>query len=246
MQVTEDMLLNGQVLIRQPQEGYRVAIDPILLAASIEAMPGERVLDVGAGVGAASLCLAKRVQECKITGLETQWDYVRLAVDNINLNNLRTRVEMIAGDLMSPPPRLAAGTFNHVMANPPYHDASYRPSPNMGKALANQETEINLAHWVRFCLLMVKPQGTVTFIHRADRLSEILSLFHGKVGGMTVFPLWPSAEKPAKRVIIRGRKNSNAPLVISTGLILHQTDGQYTKEAEAILRAGAPLKLMVG
>ena len=59
---TEDRLLGGKVRLRQPRDGYRAAIDPVLLAASVPAKPGERVLDLGTGAGAAALCLMARVE----------------------------------------------------------------------------------------------------------------------------------------------------------------------------------------
>lgn len=182
--ITQDYLLGGRVQIRQPAEGYRVAIDPIFLAASLQPESGTTILDIGAGVGAAALCLAARISDCRITGLETQRDIVRLAFDNIALNHMRDRVEIIAGDLLRPPPRLAAGTFAHVMANPPYLEASHHtPSVKEQKAYSHGEGEATLEHWVRFALLMVRPKGTVTFIHRADRLDQIISTFAGKMGG---------------------------------------------------------------
>lgn len=240
---TQDYLLGGKVTIRQPSLGYRVAIDPIFLAASIDAKEGESVLDVGMGVGAASLCLAYRNLHCKIVGLEVQREYVRMAAENIILNEVRNRVEVLHGDLLKSPPRLAAGTFSHVMANPPYLESTRsNTSLDIGKATANIEAEAKLEQWAKFCLLMVKPKGTVTFIHRADRLDHILSYFAGKMGEITVFPLWPGKGKPAKRVIVKGRKNSNAPMRLLPGLNLHEPDGSYSREAEAILRDASSLE----
>jgi tRNA1(Val) A37 N6-methylase TrmN6 len=211
----------------------------------MEVSLGDHVLDIGAGVGAASLCLVARQPDCRVTGLEVQWPYFRLAVDNITLNNYRERVEMVFGDLSSPPPRLAAGTFSHVMANPPYLNANHsRHQPHTEKAIATVEGPTDLAQWARFCLLMTKPKGTITLVHRAERLGELLSYFAGKMGDIVVFPLWPSVGKPAKRVLIRGRKNTQGPLRIAPGLVLHHDNGQFTPEAEAILRAGQGLKLL--
>lgn len=241
---TQDYLLGGRVQIRQPAEGYRVAIDPIFLAASIQPEPGTTVLDIGAGIGAASLCLAARMPDCRITGLETQRDAVRLAFDNISLNSMRDRVEILAGDLLRPPPRLAAGTFAHVMANPPYLENSSHTSSSIAqKAQSHGEGEAALEHWVRFALLMVRPKGTVTFIHRADRIDIILSYFAGKMGDIVIYPLWPGKDKPAKRVLIRGCKNANGPSRLSQGMILHGDDGRFTSQAEAILRDGVGLIL---
>src|SRR5271155_2154133 len=117
---TEDRLLGGRIRLKQPAAGYRVAIDPVFLAASVPAEPHQLVLDVGCGAGAAALCLAARVPQCRVVGLELQRDLVRLAGDNVALNGMTMRVSMMVGDLLSPPPRLSAGMFDHVMANPPY------------------------------------------------------------------------------------------------------------------------------
>ncbi len=239
---SKDYLLGGRVLVHQPVQGYRVAIDPIFLAASIPAEPGETILDIGAGVGAASLCLAARVPSVRIVGVELQRDCVRLASENVKLNQMRERVEILHGDLLRPVPRLAAGTFSHVMTNPPYLDATRSNiSPYEAKALSNAEGEADLDQWARFSLLMVRPKGTVTFIHRADRLDQILAYFSGKLGNIIIYPLWPGKNKVAKRVLIQGTKNANAALKLCPGMILHHDDGRYTSEADGVLRHAQPI-----
>ena len=240
--VTQDTLLDRKVKLLQPQSGYRVAIDPVFLASAVQAKAGEHVLDVGAGVGAASLCLAHRVPGCRVTGLEVQRSYIRLAQQNSESNGMRSRVEFLYGDLRQPPPRLAAGTFSHVMANPPYlEEVRSRPAMTVEKDRANREGSTPLELWANFCLLMVKPKGTVTFIHRADRLEHLLTTFAGKLGNIGVFPLWSGPGKPANRLILRGRKNLHGALVLHSGIILHNAGGGYTPEAEAVLRDGQAL-----
>ena len=138
--VTEDKLLGGRIALRQPADGYRVAIDPVFLAAAVPAAPGELVLDVGAGVGAAALCLAWREPNCLIRGIEIEHGLVRLACENAAINGAAARMEFMVGDILRPPPRLAPGTFHHVMANPPYQttQAGTR-SENAARARANVE-----------------------------------------------------------------------------------------------------------
>jgi tRNA1(Val) A37 N6-methylase TrmN6 len=240
---SEDRLLGGRVVLRQPVEGYRVAIDPVLLAAAVPAGPQDTVLDVGSGVGAASLCLAARVAGCRITGLEKQRDLVRLAADNTALNDVAGRVAAIAGDLLSPPPRLAPGSYDHVMANPPFLDPAKATLPRGAKAISNVEGAADLAAWVRFALAMVRPKGMLTFIHRADRIEALLAQLNGRAGEIVLFPLWAGPGKPAKRVLVRARKDVAAPTRLAPGLMLHEADGRYTREAEALLRDGAALEL---
>ena len=241
---TEDALLGGRVRLRQPATGYRAAIDPVFLAASVEAGDQDAVLDMGCGVGAATLCLATRVPFCRITGFDLQRDIVRMASDNISLNDLAGRVSVMHGDLLNPPPRLAPGAFDHVMANPPFLEAAAATPPaDPGAAAARLEGSADLAAWVRIALAMVRAKGSVTFIHRADRLETLLALLAGRAGEIVIFPLWPGGGKPAKRVIVRARKQIATPTRLMPGLVLHQADGRFTAEAEAVLRGGAALVL---
>lgn len=241
---SEDTLLGGRVTLRQPRHGYRAAIDPVLLAAAVPAGDGDTVLDIGCGAGAASLCLARRVEGCRIIGIETQRDLVHLANDNVALNGLFGRFVAVQGDLLHPPPRLEPGSFAHVMANPPFLESgAASASPDAAKVAANIEGEADLAAWVRFALLMARPKGSVTFIHRADRMEQLLAQLSGHAGEIVVFPLWAGAEKPAKRIILRARKSVATPTRLTPGLVLHEPDGRYTPAAEAVLRGGAPLRL---
>jgi len=239
--VSEDRLLDGRVLLRQPEDGYRAAIDPVLLAAAVTAEAGETVLDLGSGVGAASLCLASRVEGCRIFGLEMQPPLVALARQNIEINGFTGRVETMIGTLQSPPPRLAPGSFHHVMTNPPFNAPEGTPSPSAIKDAANRETEMDLAAWMRFAVNMLRPKGVLTVVFRADRLDALMAALHGKAGEMVVTPLWPKRGRPAKRILLRARKGIATPLTLTPGLVLHEEDGRYTALADDILRRGQGL-----
>ena len=241
---TADTLLGGRVRLRQPAAGYRVAVDPVLLAAAVPAATGETVLDAGAGTGAAALCLARRVPACRITGLEIQPALAALAMENAALNGMTGAVQMLEGDVAAAPPDIGRAGFDHAMTNPPYlrESESRRPSTTT-KAIATIERHVGLASWLRFCAGAVKPRGTVTVIHRADRLDEIVPVLSESCGGLVVFPLWPRRDKNATRVIVRGAVRRDMPLRMAPGLVLHEDDGSYTPAAEAVLRSGAALTL---
>jgi tRNA1(Val) A37 N6-methylase TrmN6 len=244
MEITEDMILGGRVRLRQPASGARASIDPVFLAATIEAEPSHQVLDIGCGPGTAMLCLAARLPQCRIFGLEMQRELVHLAGDNLALNGMTGRLAVMIGDLMRPPPRLSFGSFDHVMANPPFLvRGSATEAPNPAKAAAYVEGEADLGEWVRFALTMAKAKGTVTFIHRAGRIDTLIGQLAGRAGEIVIFPLWPGVGKPASRVLVRARKQIAAPARIAPGLVLHETDGRFTAAAEAVLRGGEGLVL---
>jgi len=239
--VSEDRLVDGRVRLLQPVEGYRAAIDPVFLAAAVPAKSGDQVLDAGCGVGAAALCLAIRVPDCRITGLELDPAAFELAKRNIALNGLDGRVEAVLGNIAAPPPRLAPGYFDHVMANPPYLTDGTRPA-DPGRAAAHMEGEVGLDAWVRACLTMLRPKGWLALVHRADRLDAVLAALRERAGEIAVLPLWPMRDRPAKRVLVRARKGVGGPTSLLPGLVLHEPDGRYTAAAEAILRAGQALE----
>jgi tRNA1(Val) A37 N6-methylase TrmN6 len=241
---TEDSLLGGRVRFRQPARGARVAIDPVFLAAAVPAEPDQLILDVGCGAGAAALCLAARVPQCRVIGLELQRDLARLAIENAALNGMTARVSLIAGDLLRPPPRLSPGMFDHVMANPPFIERGRGTvAANPAKAMATVEGEASLADWVRFALAMVRGRGTVSFVHRADRVDALLAQLAGRSGNIALFPLWPMAGRPASRILVRATTQVAAPARLLPGLILHEADGRFSEAAEAVLRGGAALVL---
>jgi tRNA1(Val) A37 N6-methylase TrmN6 len=242
--VTDDRLLGGRVRLRQSADGARAAIDPVFLAAAVPAEPNQQILDAGCGAGAAMLCLAARVPQCRVVGLELQRDLVRIAGDNAVLNRMGDRLSVMVGDLLRPPPRLSPGSFDHVMANPPFIERGRgSEAPNPAKAAANIEGEAALGDWVRFALVMVRAKGTVTFIHRADRIDALLGQLAGRAGGVVIFPLWPRAGQPAGRVLVQARKQIAAPARLAAGLVLHEADGRFTAAAEAVLRGGDALVL---
>lgn len=234
--LTENRLLGGRVQLIQPRRGYRVGIEPVLLAAAVPATAGERVLDLGAGVGAAALCLAARVPGVTVGGLEADPRLVRFALVGAERSQLGDRILFTAGDIMNACRDLNPESYDHVMANPPFIAAGTGRMPeHAGKAAATVESGATLDDWVRVAAAMVRRGGTVTVIHRADRLGAALSSLAGRLGAITVCPLWPGASRPAKRIIVAARKGSAAPLRLLPGLVLHE-NGAFSAEAEGVLR----------
>lgn len=182
--------------------------------------------------------------KCRVVGLELQPDLALLAGENVAINGMEERITVFAGDLLWPPPGLVPGSFDHIMANPPFLERGrVSPPPNPAKAAAAIEGKAGLGDWVRFAVKMARPKGSLTFVHRADRLDALLGELAGRVGGIVVFPLWPALGRDAGRVLVRARKQVSAPARLAAGLVLHEADGRFTAAAEAVLRGGAALPL---
>ncbi|MBL8644897.1 MAG: methyltransferase [Rhodospirillaceae bacterium] len=238
--VTDDALLNGRVRLRQPKTGYRAAIDPVLLAAAVRASGSARVLDAGCGTGAATFCLAARLPLVDVSGLERQPELAALAQEGVALNNLSARARIVQGDLMALPDLICAYPFDIVMTNPPYADGG-TVSPDAQVAAAHHESDADLGQWIAACVGLLKPKGRLVLIHRADRLSEILSCLKLRCGDIRITPLFPKPGEPARRVIVDAGLDRKTGDTLHPGLVLHGPDGAFTPKAQAILRDGLPL-----
>lgn len=243
--LTADGFLDGRLTILQPRSGYRAATDPVLLAASVPAVAGQKVLELGCGAGVASLCLAARVAELQSVGVERQPAYADLARRNAAANGLR--IEVIDSDLAALPKSLRATSFDHVLANPPYFRAGGgTQARDQGREAAFRE-ETPLAAWIDAGLRRLSPGGWLTMIHLAERLDDILAALRGRAGSALILPIAPRPGRAATRVLLRARKGGKAPLQLLAPFILHDgpehlADGDdFTPDARAVLRKGAAL-----
>lgn len=241
--LTDDKFLCGRLRLWQPLRGYRAATDPVLLAAACPASPGESVLDLGCGAGAAALCLATRVPGLRLTGLELQPGYADLARRNAARNAIA--LEVVEGDLRHMPTALRRD-FDHVICNPPYYPAGGTPSPVTARATAMQVEAVALADWISIAARRLRPGGWLTMIAGADALPELLAGL-GKLGSASVLPLAAREGRAAKRVILRARKGGRAQFRLLSPFVIHQGASHlgdredYTPEANAILRSGSDL-----
>lgn len=232
--ITEDMLLGGRLRIRQPARGYRVNADTLLLAGAVEARAGACLLEAGCGVGAALLAVAARTENTTFVGLERDANIAALARENVAANGMSTRVEIVTGDVCGRDAN--RHVFDGVFFNPPFdrEGESRTPSPVRSHAYIAEES---IDAWIAALSDRLTGGAALTLIHRAHKALEILRALDGRLGGVEIMPIRPHADAPAKRVIVRARKGSRAPLRLLKGLDLHDSSGaKYTPQAEALLR----------
>ena len=237
---TDGHLFNGRIRYRQPAAGFRSGIEPVLLAASVMARPGEHVLEAGTGAGAALLCLSARVGGVSAIGVECDPAMAALAADNALANGfdgmsiVAGRIESVTFDRL----------FDHAIANPPYHPANGTGSPLAARENAKRGSEASIAAWIGRLALALRDRGSLTLIVPAGIVPACLTALAGFHCPCTVvYPLWPKANRPAKLVLVRGIKNARTPMRLSPGMVLHHPDGSFTDAAEAILRDGSALDL---
>jgi tRNA1(Val) A37 N6-methylase TrmN6 len=248
-EVTEDAVLGGRLRLRQPARGHRVGHDAILLAAACPAQSGDRVIDLGAGVGAAGLAVATRIPGTTVTLVEIDPRLAALARENARLNRLDTRVQAAVLDVAAPPRAFAGAGLGpdcaaRVLMNPPFNDPSrQRSSPDTGRRLAHAAPRPALATWIRTAVRLLRPRGTLTLIWRADGLADVLATITPALGAIAVLPVHPRADAPAIRILVTAVKASRGPLTLLPPLVLADASGRPMPAADALLRDGAALEL---
>ncbi|MDR3186852.1 MAG: methyltransferase [Holosporaceae bacterium] len=231
LEITEDHILGGKIKLFQPKNGYRVAVDPVILASLVSLKPQHRVLDVGCGTGAISLILKLKEKTAEITAIDTDDEMCRICQRNAQANSLD--LEVIAAEVGSSHDPLENRFFDVVVTNPPFF-AIQSSRPSGAGRFANFET-VDLKRWISYCSKKLKSNGVFFIIHCATRTGDILEALNG-VGAVEILPLFPKEGKEAKRVVIKCQKNNKSGSKIFPGLFMHNADGSYSANLDNILK----------
>lgn len=241
IEYTRDYLLDKRIKIFQPVNGYRASTDAVFLSSLLDEKnikEGAKVLDVGSGTGAISLCIASRLKNknIDIIGLDIQKDLIELSNYSAKENGFDEFLKYEYFDIRAKRSSFG-GIFDFVITNPPYSDHDM-PSPNQSKKIAHNHQDFNLTEWILFCLKVLKPKGYILLINRAEAINEILNTLNGKAGNIKILPIYSKQNQVAKRVGIIAQKTSKSITQILPPFYTHNEDGTYTDKAESILRKG--------
>jgi tRNA1(Val) A37 N6-methylase TrmN6 len=243
--VTEDAFLGGKLRLRQPKSGHRAGHDAILLAAATPACSGDRVVDLGAGVGAAGLAVAKRVAGIELVLVEIDEGLAELARANASVNAIAA--ETLVLDVTSSAENfagagLAPESVDVVLMNPPFNDvARHRASPDKSRAIAHVATTETLEAWVHASRRILKSGGNLAMIWRADGIAEVLAALGRGFGSLVILPVHADVESPAIRVLVRATKGGRAPTRLLAGFVLNDEAARPTSDAQSILAGNALL-----
>ena len=244
---TEDLFLGGRLRLRQPRRGHRAGHDAILLASATRGQPGQRVVEFGAGVGAAGLSLAHRVPGIDLALVEIDAALATLARANATANGIDAQVTVLdvtagAGEFAAS--GLGPDSADVVLMNPPFHDAGrHRASPDPARRAAHLATGDTLAAWIHAARRLLKSGGSLTLIWRADGLAEVLAALERGFGSLVILPVYSIPRTPAIRILLRAVKGGRAPLVLHPGFALQDAEGKIPREVQAVLSGAAVLPL---
>ena len=251
-------VLGGKVVLHQQTGGaHKAGLDAVMLAASVqEDGTQKRIVDLGAGVGTAGLCVLNRMPNATAILVEndpTTLDLAKTTLADPDNQWLNGRASILNADVTlrgdaREDAGLSLNMADHVILNPPYYDAGQvRTSDNVSRQAAHVLAESGLEPWFRTASAILVSGGMLSVIFPSAGLSKLLTLMEGRFGGISVFPLYKGKGEEANRVILCGQKGSRAPMRFLSGLVLHQAqkDGisrrEWTDEANAVLNGEAGL-----
>ncbi|KQU35135.1 methyltransferase [Methylobacterium sp. Leaf94] len=236
-----DLWLGGRLRLIQPPRGaHRAGTDAVLLAGLLAPEPGAVVCDVGAASGAVGLAVALRSPDCRVVLVERDPDLAAYARCNAEANGLVNRTTVIEADVLAPGLRrqadgLTPGLADLLLTNPPYFEPGrHQPSPVIGKASAHTFSDGGIEAWMRSCVDLLRPQGRLGLIHRADHLPACLDAARGRFGALAIRPVHAKRNQPAIRILMSGVKGSRAPLRLLPPVVLHDDEGRFTPHAAAL------------
>ena len=244
---TEDAFLGGRLRLRQPKSGHRAGHDAMLLAAATSARSGDRVVDFGAGIGAAGLAVAKRVAGIELVLVEIDEALAELARGNAASNAIPA--DVIVLDITSAADAFAASglspdSVDVVLMNPPFNDpVRHRASPDKAREIAHVATAATLGTWIHAARRILKSGGVLTLIWRADGLAEVLAALDRGFGNLAILPVHGDAKKPAIRVLVRAIKGGKAPTQMHAALMLNNESTMPNKQVQDILAGKGVLPL---
>jgi tRNA1Val (adenine37-N6)-methyltransferase len=229
---TLDEFYRGKVRLFQPRKGYRFALDAPLLADFIETRPEDEICELGTGNGVIAVLLSLKPFR-RLTALELQDSLFDLAVRNVALNGLESRVEIVRGDLREYRP---GAVFDLVFSNPPYvRKGTGFPSPKAEKTVAKQEVTCDIYQVMSAVSELMKPAGRAAFVFPAARFDDLM----GAAAGRGLHPrrlrfVHPRAGDPANLFLSElGFGREGEPLVLEP-LVLYGPDGEQAPETRAI------------
>jgi tRNA1(Val) A37 N6-methylase TrmN6 len=244
---TEDAFLGGKLRLRQLKSGHRAGHDAMLLAAATSARSSDRVVDLGAGVGAAGLALAKRVPGIELVLVEIDEVLADLARGNAAANAIAAEIAVLdvtsgAGEFADA--GLSPDSADVVLMNPPFNDAArHRVSPDKAREIAHVATDATLEGWIHAARRILKSGGVLTMIWRADGLAELLAALDRGFGSLAILPVHSDVASPAIRVLVRAIKGGKAPLRLHAALILNDEAATPNQQVQDILAGKGSLPL---
>ena len=231
--VINDLVGFDKLKIVQDGKYFNFSLESILLPKfCILKNKNIKIMDLCTGNAPIPLVLSQYV-ESRIIAVEIQKEIFELAKETIEINRLNDKIELLNIDAKKLINKYDTDSFDLITCNPPYF--RYLKSSNINnnevKSIARHEIAINIEDIIILSKKLLKNNGSLSLVHRTERLSEIIILLKKyNLEVKRIRLIYPKKSEQSNLVLIDARKNGKPGLIVLPPLICHNEDGNYTEE----------------
>ena len=235
-----DRIISQNLDIIQSPSVFSFSLDAILLAdfAQIPKHHKGKIVDLCAGNGVIGLILSQKTKS-PIIGIELQERLANMAERSIQMNHLEPQVSVINGAIGDATDWIKHDSVDVVTCNPPYFAATEKSTrnPNQHLAIARHELHTNLDEVMKVTSGLLKMNGKAYFVHRPDRLLEILETMKAhRLAPKKLRFVYPKIGKEANTILIEGIKDGkDTGFRVLPPLIVYDEENNYLPEVSAML-----------
>ncbi|MBO2527851.1 MAG: methyltransferase [Clostridiales bacterium] len=233
----KEELWNG-IRMQQPDSGFRLGTDSVLLSQFLTLPRAAKIADLGSGCGTLGLLLCARDENCSVTGVELDAQAHRLAQENIVQNGLRDRLTSILGDVRAIRTLLPAGGFSCVISNPPYFPVG-SGKVSSGNAAARSEETLSLRELCAAAAYLLPSGGRFALVHRPERLCDLVcTMRESGIEPKRIRFVRHSANSPVCMVLLEGRRGGKPGLEYLPDFVEFTSDGAETDDYRTAYHRG--------
>ena len=216
------------------KEMFSFSIESLLIAHFIKFRSDTKlVLDIGTNNALIPLIISK-ISQAQVIGIEIQPSACRLAEQNVALNNMQDRIQIIEGDVRSF--RNSNRKLPLIVCNPPFFslDDRYRKQRiNQALRRARHEANLTLDELLAVVRKLINNRGYFVLCHCVDRLVEVLT----KCRALDLTPkrirfIHAFADREAKTFLLETRFQANPGLIVEPPIICHNPDSSFRAEIQ--------------
>ena len=228
-----DLVNYKNIKIIQDKNYFNFSLDSVLLPNFVTLNPNtKKILDLCSGNLPIPLILSTKTN-ANIYAVELQQEIYDLAKETLKINNLENRITLYNDNAKNMTNKFETDTFDLITCNPPYfkYNDTSLINDNIIKSIARHEIEINIEDIIKISKKLLKNGGSLSIVHRAERLIEIIELMRkNNIEPKRIRFIYPKENTESNLILIDGRKNGNPGLKILPPLVVHNNDGSYTEE----------------
>lgn len=219
-------LYNYGYKIYQCKDYFKFSLDSIILADFVKIdYTDKKLLDICTGNAPIPIILSNK--NIEITGIEIQKEIFELAIESININNIKN-VTIINDDIKNYHKYFKANSYDIITCNPPYfkYDENSNINENEFKSIARHEIKISLEEVIKISNSLLNNKGKLYLVHRTERFIEIVNLLNKyNFGIKTIQCCYNSINDDCSMILIEAKKNSKDNVIIKKPIITNNYRG---------------------